>query len=155
MLVRFGRWEEVLDLKLPPDRRTYCVTTAIILAFGVLGRIAEAGTAQEEFEAARAAVPSSRHNGIPCKGKDVLGVASAVLVGELECRKGDIETALSSLQEAIKREDAIAYTDPPSWMQPVRHTLSGLLLEQNCVDEAEMLFGQDLGFAKDYPRRRA
>ena len=40
-------------------------------------------------------------------------------------------------------------------MQPVRHALGGLLLEQGRVEEAEALFKENLGFALDYPRRRA
>ncbi|KAJ5783964.1 uncharacterized protein N7518_009641 [Penicillium psychrosexuale] len=160
VLVRFGRWEEVLSLELPTDRDTYCVTTAIIyytrgLAFSALGRIAEAEIAQIEFEAARKAVPSTRLNSIPCKEENVLGVASAMLAGELEYRKGNLENGFSFLREAIVREDGLAYSDPPPWMQPVRHALGGLLLEQNRAEEAEVLFKQDLGFALDYPRRRA
>lgn len=160
VLVRFGRWGDVLELQLPTDRDAYCVTTAIIhytrgLAFSALGRIAEAEIAQSEFETARKAVPSSRLNSIPCKEEDVLGVASAMLAGELHYRKGNIEEAFSLLREAVVREDGLAYSDPPPWMQPVRHALGGLLLEQNRVEEAETLFKQDLGFALDYPRRRA
>src|SRR6185437_15347369 len=30
VLVRFGRWQDILDLKLPQDRELYCVTTAMI-----------------------------------------------------------------------------------------------------------------------------
>ncbi|KAJ9488416.1 hypothetical protein VN97_g4891 [Penicillium thymicola] len=160
VLVRFGHWEEIFDLKLPADRDTYCVTTATIhyargLAFSALGRIAEAEAAQKEFEAARKIVPSSRLNSIPCKEEDVLAVGSAMLAGELEYRKGNIEAAFHSLREAIVREDGLAYTDPPAWMQPVRHALGGLLLEQGRVEEAETLFKEDLGFAVDYPRRKA
>ena len=160
VLVRFGRWKDVLDLKLPDDRGTYCATTAIIyytrgLAFSALGRIEEAEIAQAEFETARRAVPSSRLNSIPCKEEDVLMVASAMLAGELQYRKGNIEEAFSFLREAVKREDGLAYSDPPPWMQPVRHALGGLLLQQNRVEGAETLFKQDLGFALDYPRRRA
>ncbi|KAI9042711.1 uncharacterized protein KD926_005039 [Aspergillus affinis] len=160
VLVRFGRWEEILNLKLPTNRDIYCVTTATILytrglAFSALGRIAEAETAQVEFETARRAVPSSRLNSIPCKEEDVLAVASAMLAGELEYRKGNIETAFHSLRKAIMLEDALAYSDPAPWMQPVRHALGGLLLEQGRVEEAEVLFKQDLGFALGYPRRKA
>ncbi|KAJ5504470.1 hypothetical protein N7463_007344 [Penicillium fimorum] len=118
VLVRFGRWEQVLDLELPWDRDTYCVTTAIIyytrgLAFSALGRIAEAENAQRDFETARRAVPSTRLNSIPCKEEDVLAVASAMLAGELEYRKGNIEEGFSFLREAIAREDGLAYSDPP------------------------------------------
>jgi tetratricopeptide (TPR) repeat protein len=160
VLVRFGRWEQILSLELPKDRDTYCVTTAIIyytrgLAFSALGRIEEAENAQRDFETARKAVSISRFNSIPCKQVDVLAVASAMLAGELEYRKGNIEQGFSFLREAIVREDGLAYSDPSPWMQPVRHALGGLLLERNRVEEAEVLFKQDLGFDPDYPRRRA
>ncbi|RAH48762.1 cytoplasmic protein [Aspergillus brunneoviolaceus CBS 621.78] len=160
VLIRFGRWEEILTLPLPANRELYCASTAVILyarglAFSALSRIHEGELAQREFEAARAKVPESRLNSIPCKQVDVLSVASAMLTGELEYRKGNHEVAFAALREAIRREDALPYSDPPPWMQPVRHALGGLLLEQDRVAEAEVLFREDLGFAKDYPRRRA
>ncbi|EAU37501.1 conserved hypothetical protein [Aspergillus terreus NIH2624] len=160
VLVRFGRWEEILRLPLPTDRTMYCVTIASILyarglAFSALGRITEAEATQKEFEAARASVPTSRLNSIPCNEVDVLRVASSMLTGELEYRKGNYETAFSTLRQAIELEDGLPYSDPPPWMQPVRHALGGLLLEQNRVDEAEAVFREDLGMAKDFPRRRA
>ncbi|OGM49859.1 tetratricopeptide repeat domain protein [Aspergillus bombycis] len=135
VLVRFGRWEEILRLELPADRKLRCATTATILyaqglAYSALGRIEEAEAVQQDFEAARAAVPSTRLN-------------------------RNYEVAFASLREAIQREDALPYSDPPPWMQPVRHALGGLLLEQNRVEEAEVLFKEDLGLAKDFPRRRA
>ena len=159
VLVRFGRWEDILTIELPTDPNTCSVTTAIVhyargLAFSALGRVADAEAAQKKFEIARAAVPVSRFNSIPCKQVDVLGVSSAMLAGEIEHRKGNVEKAFSSLREAIKREDALAYSDPPPWMQPDRHALGALLLEQSRV-EAEILFKEDLGFAEGYPRRKA
>ncbi|KAE8355141.1 hypothetical protein BDV28DRAFT_146432 [Aspergillus coremiiformis] len=160
VLVRFGRWDEILRLELPAERIIYCATTANILyargiALSALGRIPEAEAAQKEFEAARAAVLPSRLNSIPCKETDVLKVASAMLNGELEYRKGNYEVAFSDLRKAIELEDALPYSDPPPWMQPVRHALGGLLLEQNRVPEAEQIFREDLGLARDFPRRKA
>lgn len=160
VLIRFGHWEEIIKLELPEDRDLLSATTATILyaqgvAFSALGRVSEAETAQKHFEAARARVPASRLNSVPCKQVDVFGVASAMLAGELEYRKGNFETAFSLLREAVRREDALVYSDPPPWMQPVRHALGGLLLEQGRVGEAERVFKEDLGFAADFPRRRA
>lgn len=120
-----------------------------------MGRVEEAEIIRSKFEQVRRAVPSSRLNGVPCKEKDVLKVASAMLAGELEYRKGNIEQSFSLLREAILCEDDLQYSDPPPWMQPVRHALGGFLLEQNRVEEAEVLFKEDLGFSLDYPRRRA
>lgn len=160
VLIRFGRWQDILKLELPLDRKLYCSTTAVILyargiALSALGRIEEAETAQKDFEAAHKLVPMTRLNSIPAKEYDVLNVASAMLSGELQYRKGHFDSAFATLREAARREDDLAYSDPPPWMQPVRHALGGLLLEQGRVEEAERAFREDLGFAKDFPRRKA
>jgi len=160
VLIRFGRWHDILKLQLPTNRELYCSTTAVIfyargIAFSALGRIKEAETAQQDFEAARELVPKTRLNSIPVKEYDVLNVASAMLSGELQYRKNELETAFATLHEAARREDDLAYSDPPPWMQPVRHALGGLLLEQDRVGKAERAFREDLGFAKGYPRRKA
>jgi tetratricopeptide (TPR) repeat protein len=144
VLIRFGRWNDILKLQLPSDRKLCCSTTAVYLyargiALSALGRIEEAETAQQDFEAAHKLVPKTRLNSIPLKEYDVLNVASAMLAGELQYRKGDLDTAFATLREAARREDDLAYSDPPPWMQPVRHALGGLLPEQGRVEEAEML----------------
>jgi tetratricopeptide (TPR) repeat protein len=160
VMIRFGLWEDILQLEIPQDRELYCSTTAIVyyargIAFSALGRIGEAETAQRHFEFAREQVPRTRLNSIPAREYDVLGVASAMLAGELAYRKGEFETAFSTLSEAAQREDALAYSDPPPWMQPVRHALGGLLLEQGHVGRAERVFREDLGLASGFPRRKA
>jgi len=160
VMIRFGMWNEILCLKLPANRTLYCATTAIILyargiAFSALGRTTEAEAEQAAFEAARAVVPASRLNSIPCREVDVLGVASAMLDGELQYRKGNHESAFAKLRHAVELEDGLAYSDPPPWMQPVRHALGGLLLEQGRIEQAERLFREDLGLAAGFPRRRA
>lgn len=160
VLIRFGRWEDILLLELPQDRTLYCSTTAIIhyargIAFSALGRIEEAEAAQQDFVSARHSVPKSRLNSIPAREYDVLGVAEAMLAGELQYRKGNFDAAFSTLREAAAREDALAYSDPPPWMRPVRHALGGLLLEQGRIGEAEQVFREDAGFAKGHPRRKA
>ncbi|PKY04067.1 TPR-like protein [Aspergillus campestris IBT 28561] len=160
VLIRFGRWADILALPLPTDRTTYSATTATTLyakaiALSALNRIPEAEATQRDFETARAAVPASRFNSIPCKEVDVLRVAAAMLTGELAYRRGDFDTAFASLREAISLEDNLPYSDPPPWMQPVRHALGALLLEQNRVADAERVFREDLGVALGFPRRKA
>ncbi len=69
VLVRFGKWREIIAQELPADRDVYCSTTAMMLyakglAHSVLGEIAEAEAARAAFPAAKARVPESRlvHN---------------------------------------------------------------------------------------------
>lgn len=158
--VRFGRWHDILRLELPTNRTLYCSKTATILyargvAYSALGRIAEAEAAQRDFDIARALVPASRLNSIPSKQVDVLAVGAAMLTGELEYRRGNYDAAFASLRHAVELEDALPYADPPPWMQPVRHALGGLLLEQDRLEEAEVVFREDLGMAEGFPRRKA
>ncbi|KAA8642970.1 hypothetical protein EYZ11_007256 [Aspergillus tanneri] len=160
VLVRFGRWDDILRLELPTDQKLYCSTTAMMLyargvAFSVLGRIEEAERTMSEFEAVRARVPISRLNSLPSREVDVLKVAAAMLKGELEYRKGNLKVAFSTLREAVQLEEAIPFCDPPAWMQPVRHALGALLLEQNRIEEAEEVYREDLGLSDTYPRVRA
>ena len=77
ILIRFGRWEEILELELPQDNKLLYITTAIIryargLALSALRRVKEAEVARAEFKAARRAVPKNRQYGIACRAEIAL-----------------------------------------------------------------------------------
>ncbi|MCY1294529.1 hypothetical protein D9M70_438280 [compost metagenome] len=158
VLIRFGRWEEIIALELPEDRELFCVTVAMILyakgvAFSALGRLEEAEQARAAFADAVAVVPETRMS-LPNREIDVLKVAAAMLDGEFEYRKGNFDLAYSKLREAIELEDALKYADPRSWLQPVRHAYGALLLEQGHIEEAEAVYRSDLGLDGKLPRPR-
>ncbi|KAJ5419905.1 uncharacterized protein N7487_003455 [Penicillium crustosum] len=161
VLVRFGRWEEILqNLPIPEDKQLYCSTTSMIyygrgIALAVLGRVDEAKLEQAKFEAAKAFVPRTRLSSLPALEADVLNVASAMLQGEIQYREGNFEAAFRSLREAVALEDTLPYSDPPPWLQPTRHALGALLLEQGHFEEAELVYREDLGLSDSLPRRKA
>ena len=156
VLVRFGQWQEILDLPLPADPVLYSATTAMLrygrgVACSALGRVAEAERERERFAAARAAVPASRmifNN--TCA--DVLAIAAAMLDGELEYREGNTEAAFGHLRTSIALDDGLPYDEPWGWMQPTRHAYGALLLEQGRVAEAAAVYRADLGFDDTLPR---
>ncbi|MEM7442410.1 MAG: tetratricopeptide repeat protein [Pseudomonadota bacterium] len=149
VLVRFGKWQEIIDQDLPEDRDLYCVTTAMIhyakaVAHAASGNVPAAEEERLNFQAAKEKVPDTRYIHInTCQ--DILGVAEAMLEGELEYRKGNHDQAFAHLREAVARDDALPYDEPWGWMQPPRHALGALLLEQGRVDEAEAAYRADLG----------
>ncbi len=149
VLIRFGKWQEIVDTPLPDDQELYCVTTAMThyargVAFAATGRVAEAERERELFKAALGRVPETRYfQNNP--SLDVLAVAAAMLDGELEYRKGDYEAAFAQLRQAIALEDGLPYAEPWAWMQPSRHAYGALLLEQGRVEEAEAVYRADLG----------
>jgi tetratricopeptide (TPR) repeat protein len=156
VLVRFGRWQDLLDLPLPADPVLYSATTAMLhygrgVACSALGRLEEAERERERFAAARAAVPATRmifNN--TCA--DILAIAAAMLDGELAYRKGNIEAAFGHLRTSIALDDGLPYDEPWGWMQPTRHAYGALLLEQGRVAEAEAVYRADLGFDGTLPR---
>lgn len=156
VLIRFGRWEDILALPLPDDLETRCTKVAMIeyakgLALSALGRVPEAETQYQVFIAAKARVPESRllHN---VQVRDLLEIASAMLEGELAYRKGLYTEAFKRLRDAVALDDALPYDEPWGWMQPTRHALGALLFEQGHHAEAEEVFRQDLGLVPGLPR---
>jgi tetratricopeptide (TPR) repeat protein len=147
--IRFGKWDEIMAEPFPPDRDLYCVTTAMqhyarAIACAVTGRIREAETEKRSFAEAVARVPETRYI-FNNKCTDILAVAAEMLNGELEYRKGNVEQAFAHLRQAVVLDDSLPYDEPWGWMQPARHALGALLLEQGRVAEAERVYQDDLG----------
>jgi len=145
-LIRFGRWDEILAEPPPPERFRAANAFwlyARTMAFSAEGRVEEAAKERALFEKSAAAVPASvmlANN----SAQSVLAVARALAEGELEYRLGHHERAFALLRTAVEREDALVYDEPWGWMQPVRHALGALLLEQGRIEEAEAVYVEDL-----------
>jgi tetratricopeptide (TPR) repeat protein len=149
VLVRFGKWREIIAQRLPEVRQLYCSVVAMMhyakaVAHSALGNVGEAEAEKALFMAAKTHVPESRrvHNNTIV---DLLGVAEAMLNGELEYRKGNHDAAFAHLRRSVELDDNLPYDEPWGWMQPTRHALGALLLEQGRIDEAEAVYRSDLG----------
>ncbi len=155
-LIRFGKWQEIIDMPLPADQQLYLVTTAMqhyakSVAFAATGRIIEAENEQRLFDAAVSRVPDAyQFQNTPCSS--IFALAAEMLAGELEYRKGNHDVAFAHLRRSVELEDNLPYAEPWAWMQPTRHALGALLLEQGHVDEAEAVYRADLGLDDTLPR---
>ncbi|MCX4767166.1 hypothetical protein OG562_40610 [Streptomyces sp. NBC_01275] len=156
VLIRFGRWSDILALPLPADPDLYAVTTALLhyargVALSATGRVAEAEAERALFRTAADRVPETRmlfNN--TCQ--DILAIASAMLDGELEYRTGRHDLAFAALERSIELDDGLPYDEPWGWMQPTRHAYGALLLEQGRVAQAEAVYRADLGLDDTLPR---
>lgn len=158
ILIRFGRWDDIVRLAFPPDRKLYCTTTAMThyakgVALAATGRVSEAEEQQMLFQEAVKRVPSSR-TVFNNQCVEILAVAASMLDGELEYRRGNYETAFARLRRSIELDDSLPYDEPWGWMQPTRHAYGALLLEQGHVEEAAAVYRADLGFDRTLPRAR-
>ncbi|WP_231373001.1 MULTISPECIES: tetratricopeptide repeat protein [unclassified Thioalkalivibrio] len=156
VMVRFGRWQELIDTPLPADPELYAFSTALThyakgVANAATGRIEEGEEQRVRFEAAAACMPDTRYL-FNNRCRDILAIARAMLNGELEYRKANYDEAFAFLRQAIKQDDGLPFDEPWGWMQPTRHACGALLLEQGEVAAAAQLYREDLGFDSALPR---
>ena len=84
--------------------------------------------------------------------EDLLAIAEEMLNGELEYRRGNHDGAFAHLRKSVELDDALPYDEPWGWMQPARHALGALLIEQGRFEEAETVYRADLGLDKTLSR---
>jgi len=149
VLVRFGRWQEIIHSPMPVDADLYCVSTAMHhyakgVAYAALKDFPAAKQQCRFFYQSVARIPNNRkffNNAAVI----TLGVAEEMLQGELAYHTGNIEAAFDHLREAVIRDDNLEYTEPRAWMHPPRHALGALLAAQHRYNEAEEVYRTDLG----------
>jgi tetratricopeptide (TPR) repeat protein len=150
VLIRFGRWEEIMAQELPEDKDLYCVTTTMMhyaraVALATRGDLPAAENESALFDEALSRVPGSR-NLFNNTCLDILAIAREMMLGEIEYRRGNLDVAFAHLRKSVQLDDNLPYDEPWGWMQPTRHALGALLLEQGQVEEACQIYRADLGY---------
>lgn len=152
VLIRFGKWQEVLDEPFPEDADLYCNTMAMLhyakaIAAATLGDFETADFHHAAFYRAKENLHEHRYIfNNTCA--DILEVAEAMMNGEVEYHKGNYDAAFDHLRRAVYLDDHLKYAEPWGWMMPTRHALGALLLEQGQVEEATAVYRADLGLDK-------
>lgn len=164
-LVRFGRWEEVLEITEapwqadPPEieagreeafAREHRWQEAVLrfsrgMAHLRMGHPDSARAALAAVDEAVASLPDSmsrsfrRHT-----QRDLLGMARGILDGEISAAEGQYDHAIDALRAAAAIEDGLTYDEPEPWPIPVRHVLGAVLLEAGWPSEAEREYRKEL-----------
>ena len=171
VMVRFGKWDEILAEPTRTDKTVFAGAIATQhyargVAFASKGMVAEAQAEKALFDEALANPALAgrvQHNNKmyqdPAEGPSLLNVSSAILSGEIEYRinfqkkqageASDFSTAFDHLRRGVKLSLDLAYNEPWGQMQPVRHILGALLLEQGEVEEATAVYRADIKLWKD------
>ncbi|WP_375690756.1 hypothetical protein [Pseudooceanicola sp. LIPI14-2-Ac024] len=156
ILIRFGKWEDILALDLPEDPRLHatlhCNTLyAKALAHAATGDVPAALEMEQRFLSAAAQMREERYLHTN-RVVDILAVAKEMLRGEILYREGRFDEAFAALRRSVALDDGLNYDEPWGWMQPTRHALGALLFEQGRLDEAEQVYREDLGLVPGLPR---
>ncbi len=171
VMIRFGKWNEILNEPLHTDKDVFPAAIATQhyargVAYASMGMVPEAEAEQVLFkEALQNPALAGRvlHNNLmyqdPSEGPCILLVNDAILDGEIEYRRqylakekgqdADFTAAFDHLRRGVDLSLNLAYNEPWGQMQPVRHILGALLLEQGEVEEAEAVYRADIDLWKD------
>ena len=171
VMVRFGKWEEIINEPMYDDKDAFPATIATQhyargVAYASMGLVPEAEAEQALFKEALqnpALVGRMMHNNFmyqdPNEGPSILNVNASILEAEIEYRRQylakmdgkehDFTAAFEELRRGVDLSLNLAYNEPWGQMQPVRHILGALLLEQGHIDEAEQVYRDDISLWKD------
>jgi tetratricopeptide (TPR) repeat protein len=152
MLVRFGRWDEILTYDAPPASLPYARALWHYARGRALAATGNLAKARDELAALRAIATDPGVDKVRMEfnaARDLLAVATRVLAGHIEAAAGDFDKAVAELQAGVAAEDALLYGEPPEWSVPVRQDLGNVLLLAGRPAEAERAFREDLERLRD------
>ncbi len=150
-MVRFGRWEEILEEEKPPPSSEYWSGVwhyARGMAYAHTGKVK---AARKELRTLQSMAESPELEAVIvgfANGRKLLTVASEILAGDLASVRGDHDDALLHLERAVRLQEGLGYTEPPDWYYPARHSLGAALLDAGRPAEAEVVYWRDL---RQYP----
>ncbi|TPL85702.1 hypothetical protein FJ950_13230 [Mesorhizobium sp. B2-3-14] len=156
VLVRFGRWREIIDEPATEEPGLYVLTAAMQhyakgVAHATLRQFTDAERERERFHQHLEGIPAERRF-LSNPARASLAVGAALLDGELAYHQGRHEQAYGHLRQAVELDDNLSYTEPWAWMHPPRHALAALLLDQGHAQEAEQVYRDDLGLSGNVQR---
>jgi tetratricopeptide (TPR) repeat protein len=74
----------------------------------------------------------------------LLGTASLELRGEIEARKENIDEARKLLEEAVKEETELGYSEPPRYSRPPAEVLGDVLIRAGKFSDARAAYRKEL-----------
>jgi tetratricopeptide (TPR) repeat protein len=142
-LVRFGRFDEVLDVTSRPKSdisgglwdfaQGYAQMRQGSTDFArvYLGRVKKTAETSKAMMRVHAA-------------KDLLGVVAGILEGEIHRAEGDLAAAITSFERAVSIEDGLTYDEPEPLPFAARHWLGAALLEAKRFADAERVYREEI-----------
>ncbi|MEX0360447.1 MAG: hypothetical protein AB3N10_05600 [Allomuricauda sp.] len=145
---RFGKWNEILTIPAPNPEIKHLNLIRHYARGMAFVRKGNSKEAQEELEAIAALkddpaledLVATAHN----PSINSANIAYEVVAGELAALNGDITKAIAHLENAVKFEDGLTYTEPAAWHIPTRQNLGATLMAAKKYAEAEKVYREDL-----------
>jgi tetratricopeptide (TPR) repeat protein len=146
-LVRFGRFDEVLEVTKRPERPIPAAAWDFAQGYSYL-RKGQADFAKVYLARVQKTAASSESEFRTHPAKKLLGVLVGILEGEIARDAKDLPAAIAAFERAVVADDELDYDEPEPLPFPARHWLGAALLEADRHSDAERVYREDL---KDHP----
>jgi tetratricopeptide (TPR) repeat protein len=142
-LVRFGRFDEVLELTKRPERELPGAAFDFAMGYAKL-KLKEPEFAKAYLAKVRKVANTSKVEFRGHSAARLLGVLAGILDGEIARMESDIAGAIEKFEAAVKLDDEMDYDEPEPLPFPARHWLGAALLEAKRFPDAEKVYRDDL-----------
>jgi tetratricopeptide (TPR) repeat protein len=139
-LVTFGRWKEILAEPLPGDSIPFLAGMTWYARGVAHAALGDEAAARRDLERVRVIAASYPVN----DNGTALHIAVKALEGEIAMRGRRPKEAVTHFRAAVRLEDGLTYTEPPTWYYPMRQSLGMALLADRQFAEAERVYREDL-----------
>jgi tetratricopeptide (TPR) repeat protein len=146
-LVRFGRFDEVLQVTQRPTREIPGGAWDFAQGYAHL-RTRQPDFARVYLDRVRKIADTAKAEFRGHSAKNLLGVLAGILEGEIARDAGDLNAAIAAFERAVAADDALDYDEPEPIPFPARHWLGAALLEAKRFADAEKVYRDDLA---DHP----
>jgi tetratricopeptide (TPR) repeat protein len=147
VLLVFERWNDIL--KLPAPDSSFSFTNAMWrfgrgVALANLGKTESAEKERAAWQEIVAKIPPDTVIIELNTAEAIFKIHENLLAAAIARSRRDDTKAIGFLTQAVTAEDALNYSEPPSWFPSVRPMLGRILLAANQAAEAEKVFRADL-----------
>ena len=146
-LLRFGRFDEIAAVTGRPETEVSGGLWDFAQGYAHL-RKGEADFARVYLDRVRRTAETTDQRLRFHPGGDILGIAAAILEGEIHRDAEDLESSIRAFEAAVAQEDALMYDEPEPLPFAARHWLGAALIEAGRYAEAERVYRADL---EDHP----
>jgi tetratricopeptide (TPR) repeat protein len=154
VLLRFAKWQDVLQLPMPDAKATVATTLFHFgrgVAHAALGAVPDAERERDAYRATRQRVQADAMIGYN-PASAIFQVCDAVLDARMAAASGNLDSAIQAWQKAVAAEDALGYDEPSDWFYPTRESLGAAYFRAKRYEEADRTFREDLERNPDNPR---
>ena len=142
-LVRFGRFDEILDITNPPTGEINISMYDFSQGYAAL-KLGDTDKARAAMQSLKELTETTTARFRFHAGKDIAGALAGILEGEIAWSEGNIEAAAEAFRLATDYYDNLNYDEPEPLPFSPRHWLGAAYMELQAYDNALEVYRQDL-----------